>query len=100
MNSTADMIFDLLKARNLVTQPSLMSQRVLSSDGEHAEVKLHATLMNTKYSKSNHREDGSRGQRETFDASLLMEKTGQIDFGTVQMKDIQLSCLDEMGDDG
>lgn len=100
MDSLANMIFDILRARNLVSQPSLVTQRVLSSDGEHAEVKLHATLMNTKYSKTNYRDDGSRGQRETFDASVLMETFGQIDFGKVQMKEIQLSCLDEMGDDG
>jgi hypothetical protein len=100
MDSLANIIFDILRARNLVSQPGLMAQRVLSSDGDHAEVKLHATLMNTKYSKANRYEDGSRGERETFDASVLMESFGQIDFGTVQMKDIQLSCLDEMGDDG
>merc|ERR1719321_908197 len=100
MDSLANMIFDILRAGNLVSQPSLMAQRVLSSDGDHAEVKLHATLMNTKYSKTNYREDGSRGDRETFDASVLMEKFGQVDFGTVQMKELQLSCLDEMGDDG
>lgn len=100
VDSLANMIFDILRARNLVSQPSLMAQRVLSSDGQNAEVKLHATLMNTKYSKTNFREDGSRGQRETFDASVLMESFGQVDFGTVQMKEIQLSCLDEMGDDG
>merc|ERR1712084_116992 len=74
MNNTSDMIFDLLRARGLVSQASLMSQRLLSSDGQHAEVKLHATLMNTKYSRSNRREDGSRyGERETFDAGVLME---------------------------
>merc|ERR1719183_1983840 len=100
VDSLANMIFDILRARNLVSQPSLMAQRVLSSDGQNAEVKLHATLMNTKYSKTNFREDGSRGQRETFDASVLMESFGQVDFGTVQMKEVQLSCLDEMGDDG
>jgi len=99
VDSLANMIFDILRARNLVSQPSLMAQRVLSSDGDHAEVKLHATLMNTKYSKTRNRED-RRAERETFDASVLMESFGQVDFGTVQMKDIQLSCLDEMGDDG
>lgn len=101
MDSLANMIFDILRARNLVSQPSLMAQRVLSSDGDHAEVKLHATLMNTKYSKSrDRREDGMRGDRETFDASVLMERFGQTSFGTVQMKEMQLSCLDEMDADG
>merc|ERR1712150_317593 len=82
MNSMADMIFGSLKSRNLVSSQSLMSQRLLSSDGQHAEVKLHATLMNTKYSRSNRREDGSRmgGERETFDSSVLMERFGAVDF--------------------
>mmetsp|Transcript_84853 Transcript_84853/g.235296 ORF Transcript_84853/g.235296 Transcript_84853/m.235296 type:complete len:372 (-) Transcript_84853:38-1153(-) len=100
MNNIADIIFDLLKARNLVSAQSLMAQRLLSSDGAHAEVKLHATLMNTKYSRTNWREDGSRGDRETFDASVLMERFAQVDFGEVQLQELQLSCLDEMGDDG
>eukprot|EP00913_Durusdinium_trenchii_P028980 g27172.t2 len=52
----------------------LMSQRLLSSDGQHAEVKLHATLMNTKYARSRFEE---RSERETFDASVLMERFGQ-----------------------
>jgi len=99
LNNLADMIFDVLKARNLISSQNLMAQRLLSSDGNHAEVKLHATLMNTKYSK-NWRENGSRGERETFDASVLMERFGHVDFGEVQLREIQFSCLDEMGDDG
>merc|ERR1719436_1634825 len=100
MNAMSDMVFEALKAKSLVSQGSLMAQRLLSSDGNHAEVKLHATLMNTKYSKANWREDGSRGDRDTFDASVLMENYGQVDFGEVYLKELQLSCLDEMGDDG
>lgn len=104
MNSLADTIFEVLQARNLVVAQSLMAQRLLSSDGSNAEVKLHATLMNTKYSRAQHREDAAptagRVERETFDASPLMEKFGQVDFGRVTLKEIQLSCLDEMGDDG
>lgn len=100
MNNVSQLIYDELNSRNLVSQQSLMSQRVLSSDGVHAEVKLHATLMNTKYNKSNWREDGSRGDRESFDASAMMERFGQVDFGEVPLREIQLSCLEEMGDDG
>lgn len=100
MDSLSNLIFDILKARGLVSQQNLVTQRVLTSDGSMAEVKLHATLMNTKYSKSNWREDGTRGDRDTFDASVLMERFGQVDFGSVAMREIQLSCLDEMGDDG
>lgn len=98
MNSTADLIFGILQARSLVSAQSLMSQRLLSSDGNHAEVKLHATLMNTKYSKVSGR--GETREANNFDASNLMERFGQVDFGTVRMEELQLSCLDEMGDDG
>lgn len=100
MDSLSNMMFDILKAHNLVSHQNLVTQRVLSSDGSMAEVKLHATLMNTKYSKSNWHADGTRGERETFDASVLMERFGQVDFGTVALREIQLSCLDEMNDDG
>lgn len=98
LNALADNMFELFQARNLVSSQSLNSQRVLSSDGQHAEVKLHATLMNTKYARSRFEERSS--ERETFDASVLMERFGQVDFGSVQLKEIHLSALDEMGDDG
>lgn len=103
MNALSDMLFEILQARNLVSSQSLNSQRLLSSDGQHAEVKLHATLMNTKYSRN--RMDGRfeerrNAERETFDASPLMERFGQVDFGQVRLRELQLSCLDEMGDDG
>lgn len=101
IDSMANMIFDVLKARNLASAQNLMAQRLLSSDGNNAEIKLHATLMNTKYSKTSWREEGApRSERETFDASALMERFGQVDFGAVPMRELQLSCLDEMGDDG
>eukprot|EP00440_Ansanella_granifera_P001832 gb/GFBE01001975.1/.p1 GENE.gb/GFBE01001975.1/~~gb/GFBE01001975.1/.p1 ORF type:complete len:367 (+),score=112.35 gb/GFBE01001975.1/:1-1101(+) len=99
MNALSDVMFELFQARNLVSNQSLMSQRLLSSDGAHAEVKLHATLINTKYGRSRF-EENRGGQRETVDASVLMEKFGQVDFGTVQLQEMQLSSLDEMGDDG
>eukprot|EP00933_Yihiella_yeosuensis_P064616 TRINITY_DN68055_c0_g1_i1.p1 TRINITY_DN68055_c0_g1~~TRINITY_DN68055_c0_g1_i1.p1 ORF type:complete len:378 (-),score=79.96 TRINITY_DN68055_c0_g1_i1:62-1162(-) len=100
MNGICATLFEILKAKNLITAQNLMSQRLLSSDGAHAEVKLHATLMNTKYSSSRWQEDGRRSAAETFDASPLMERFGQVDFGTVYLEEIQLSCLDEMGDNG
>eukprot|EP00927_Polykrikos_kofoidii_P014973 TRINITY_DN16633_c0_g1_i1.p1 TRINITY_DN16633_c0_g1~~TRINITY_DN16633_c0_g1_i1.p1 ORF type:complete len:437 (+),score=82.86 TRINITY_DN16633_c0_g1_i1:91-1311(+) len=107
MNSLADMIFRILRSRNLASTQNLMAQRLLSSDAAHAEVKLHATLINTKYGKSQWRHEASGGgggygggHRETFDASLLMERNGQVNFGSVNLREIHFSCLDEMGDDG
>lgn len=100
MNNLCDIIFDVFQAKGLISEQSLNSQRLLSSDGKNAEVKLHATLMNTKYSKMGWRPDGSRSEREAFDASPLMERFGHVDFGEVRLQEVQLSCLDEMGDDG
>lgn len=100
INSMANIIFDVLKARNLISHQNLMAQRLLTSDGNSAEIKMHATLMNTKYNKTNRRDDGRRGERTTFNAGAVMEKFGQVRFGQVQLRDIQLSCLDEMGNDG
>merc|ERR1719436_2261634 len=80
LNSVADIVFDVLKARGLASQQNLMAQRVLSSDGAHSEVKIHATLMNTKYSKAR-REAGPRGDRETFDASAMIEYFAEVEFG-------------------
>ncbi|CAE8620750.1 unnamed protein product [Polarella glacialis] len=99
MNALAELLFEILKARNLVQVQSLKAQRLLSSDELHAEVKLHATLMNTKYGRSS-RDNGRGGERETFDASPLMERFGQVDFGNVHLQELQLSCLEEMGDNG
>eukprot|EP00971_Amphidinium_carterae_P007678 151894-Amphidinium_carterae.1 len=76
MNSLADTMFAVLKQHSLVNHQSLMAQRVLSSDGLHAEVKLHATLMNTKYSRVDRRDGG--GERQNFDASTLLERFGQV----------------------
>ena len=101
MSNLADSFFALLRDCGLVSQQSLMSQRLLSSDSAQAGVKVHGTLMNTKYSRGGRREDGARsGDRETFDASALMERLGQVDFGEVMLREIQLSSLDEMNDDG
>ncbi|CAE7458477.1 HISN3 [Symbiodinium pilosum] len=87
MNSMADSMFELFQARNLVSAQNLMSQRLLSSDGQHAEVKLHATLMNTKYARS--RFDDRAAPRENFDASVLMERFGPcIDIHSGQVKQI------------
>merc|ERR1712060_200834 len=100
LNNVADMLFDVLQSRNLITAQNLQSQRLLSSDGAHAEVKLHATLMKTKKGGFGGRPDGFRAERETFDASVMMEQMGQVDFGEIAIREMQLSCLDEMGEDG
>lgn len=99
LNNVSDLLFTMLRDKNLVSSQGLIAQRLLSSDGAHAEVKLHATLMNTKYSKTSWQRD-ERGDRDGIDAGALMERFGPVHFGEVSINEMQLSCLDEMGDDG
>lgn len=99
MNNMADSLFAMLKKQGLTTEASLMKQRAVASDGVQAEVKLHATLINTKYGR-NRRDAGFSSERASFDASQLLQMFGQEDFGTVPLQEMQLSCLDEMGNDG
>jgi len=103
INGIGDSLFAVLKSHGLVTNQNLHHQRLLATDGETAEIKLHATLMNTKYQKGPYdwqNQGDGRNERSTFDASLLMERFGRTDFGTTPLKELQLSCLAEMGDDG
>lgn len=79
-------------------------------DREHGRdsVKLHVTLINSKYRKgtSNATVDDSnmprtsRKPRETFDGSEVLKKFSDYDFGVMELKDIHLSQRHSMGPDG
>lgn len=47
---------------------------------QYDRVKLHVTLMNTRYN-----------QGDTFDARKILEKYSNYEFGTMQLKEIHLS---------
>lgn len=102
INGIGDSLFAVLKSHGLVTNQNLHHQRLLATDGETAEIKLHATLMNTRYQKGPYdwQNQGDGRENKAFDASYLMERFGRTDFGTSPLKELQLSCLAEMGDDG
>merc|ERR1719428_762472 len=87
INGIGDSLFAVLKSHGIVTNQNLHHQRLLATDGETAEIKLHATLMNTKYQKGpyswQNQGDGGKGggkggaaqnERQSFDASRLMER--------------------------
>ncbi|KRT78543.1 hypothetical protein AMK59_7816 [Oryctes borbonicus] len=63
-------------------------------------VKIHLTLMNTKYRKSNDRQRKWTNRRQPFDASIIMEKYKDFHFGECDLKEIYLSWISEIGDNG
>lgn len=75
---------------------------------EYDKVKLHATLINTRYRKDNEKDSsGSRSRdrnkhskRISFDARPILEKFVNFDFGQQQLNLIHLShrfSVDEKG---
>uniref|UniRef100_A0A0G4GB55 K Homology domain-containing protein n=1 Tax=Chromera velia CCMP2878 TaxID=1169474 RepID=A0A0G4GB55_9ALVE len=123
VNRVAGVIYKELREAGLLSERSLHRQRLLSTQGV-AKVKLHATLMNTKYRKaarerggeegkgsggllasvtaeapgaavdSSGRETGGSGGRESIDAQALFRDFGSIDFGIVRVPGVHLSRLD------
>ncbi|XP_013168252.1 PREDICTED: activating signal cointegrator 1 complex subunit 1 isoform X2 [Papilio xuthus] len=66
-------------------------------------VKLHVTLLNSKYrSKSNSEETSTNGRKvkEPFDGSQILNKFVDYDFGVTEITDVHLSQMKTMGDDG
>ncbi|KAK9888931.1 hypothetical protein WA026_001150 [Henosepilachna vigintioctopunctata] len=65
-------------------------------------VKLHMTLMNTKYRKPKKKDNPSRRwiKRETFDATQIMEKYKDFYFGEAMFNNIHLSLMSCEGEDG
>jgi hypothetical protein len=87
MNRFADALFKSLRAEGVLTARNLHHQRLLTTNGEAADVKLHCTLVNTKY------RGGGGGARESFDASALLEEWGAYEFGEVPLNEMHLSVL-------
>lgn len=71
------------------------------------KVKLHVTLMNTKYRKSESEPNSPAKKkkhwfekRKTFDASSIMQRYKDFYFGEVAFDSIHLSLISSKGDDG
>ncbi|CAG7716839.1 unnamed protein product [Allacma fusca] len=69
-------------------------------------VKLHATLMNTRWQQQakegfeNNGYKGNRSKRESFDARKIIQKYGDFDFGVVQINEIKIVTRHTRTDDG
>ncbi|KAG5889801.1 hypothetical protein JTB14_031349 [Gonioctena quinquepunctata] len=64
-------------------------------------VKLHMTLMNSKYRKDpNSPSKSRRPKRKSFDARKIMEQYKDFEFGQCELKNIFLSLISSKGEDG
>lgn len=66
---------------------------------KYDRVKLHVTLINSLFGSESDPGDG-KGERETFDASRIMEKYREYNFGKVVVKEIHLSQRYTTGSNG
>lgn len=84
----ADRIADHFYERGFVRRPE---------DG----VKLHCTLINTKYRKSDNPKRRKRFQkRQPFDGRGILEKYKDYYFGVCSFDSVHLSLMTSVGDDG
>lgn len=63
-------------------------------------VKIHMTLMNTKYRKVEGRKRTWGDRKRTFDASTIMQKYKDFHFGECDLNEIHLSWIAQIGDNG
>lgn len=67
-------------------------------------VKLHCTLINTKYRKSSNQASPKKKskwpKRQSFDARSIMEKYKDHNFGMCNFDSIHLSLISSKGEDG
>lgn len=70
-----------------------------------ANVKLHVTLMNTKYRKEDSSSESPKKKkkwvkRKPFDATRIMEQYKDFHFGLCDFNSIHLSLISSKGEDG
>lgn len=63
-------------------------------------VKIHATLINTKYRKIEGRKQKWSDRRKTFDASVIMEKYKDFCLGECQFSELHLSWITKIDASG
>eukprot|EP00658_Telonema_sp_P-2_P047671 TRINITY_DN36276_c0_g2_i2.p1 TRINITY_DN36276_c0_g2~~TRINITY_DN36276_c0_g2_i2.p1 ORF type:complete len:129 (+),score=34.50 TRINITY_DN36276_c0_g2_i2:222-608(+) len=80
IKSICNVLSTAMLEAGVLTQAQAQHQRL-------SAIKLHATLMNTKYRSKND------APRETFDASQMLEKFGEYEFGSLAISHIALSSM-------
>ncbi|XP_038216355.1 activating signal cointegrator 1 complex subunit 1 [Zerene cesonia] len=76
----------------------------MEKEYDRDNVKMHVTLLNTKYRRRSEDDDDSvprnKGTRQTFDGTEVLNKFKDYDFGVVQLTEIHLSQRQTIGPDG
>eukprot|EP01069_Polyplicarium_translucidae_P013494 Polyplicarium_translucidae@DN998_c0_g1_i2.p3 len=95
VQDTLDRLSDIclrgLRAADLLTLQEMESQHALNSEG-CAQVTVHATLMNVKYSA---KKGSFRGAVRSLDARKLLKDFSKFDFGQIRLAELNLSCMTE-----
>lgn len=73
-----------------------------------SSVKMHMTLINTRYDKGQKEKDGNGNatprhryrEKKTFDATSILEKYADYDFGSQEVTEILLSSMSEKDSEG
>ena len=77
---------------------TLFDNGLITKDDKDKGVKLHATLLNTKYRKSEEDEDAPR---VPIDASAILKGSlAEFQFGEAKLGEIQLSDRAQLGNEG
>lgn len=63
-------------------------------------VKIHVTLLNSKYRGKKDGSDSPKLKRESFDGSEILEKFCDYDFGVMELSNIHLSQRQSLSPDG
>lgn len=92
IHAICDLLYECLVDKGLVSRTQLANQRVLDSSMKKAQLKLHVTVVNTKYAKKDVK----------FDARDVLTEWGEkLDFGVAVCEEIRLCELSaKKSDDG
>lgn len=88
---TAILVNQLLK-HGLISTENLIQQRCLDSDNQTVKLKLHITLINTKFGRQ---QKFKMNKKLLVDFSRLVNDFKHFSFGSVSVKEIHLSSLNE-----
>jgi hypothetical protein len=80
---------------------TLFESGFVTKDEKEKGVKLHATLLNTKYRKQDKKEEDEEKERLPIDASAILKGSlAEFQFGEIKLSDIQLSDRAQLNNNG
>ena len=111
VNRICDIFFEEFRQAGVINNKELHKQRALDTSGVSADVKLHCTLLNTKYRDRQQSDVHMEGEeqdaqqnagasRKKVDASQLIEDFTNFSFGQFKASNIALCNIMDFGNDG